>query len=226
MTKEKLQEEQNKETIPEKSKTSFKTILQKKQFNYWKIAFLCLVGIVLGMTVFLASRIFEQRESGLSDSAAIVQREGEPVLSINSNKKQVNALIDFYLTDFQKDSEVQYDFELRNEALLTGEFEILSFPIQFYLYFDPYVTEDGNIQLKAKSLSIGTLNLPMSEVLRMVSRSFKFPEWVEVNAEDQVVLIRLDQFRMQNGLFIKADKINLVDDEIQMSLYLPENKEE
>jgi uncharacterized protein YpmS len=30
---------------------------------------------------------------------------------------------------------------------------------------------------------------------------------------------------MQNGLFLKADKINLVDDEIQVSLYLPESKE-
>jgi uncharacterized protein YpmS len=31
---------------------------------------------------------------------------------------------------------------------------------------------------------------------------------------------------MQNGLFIKANKINLVDDEIQMSLYLPAETED
>ena len=98
---------------------------------------------------------------------------------------------------------------------------MLNFPITFYLYFDPYVTEEGNVQLKAKSLSIGTLDLPTSEVLKMIKRSFKFPEWIEVNADEQIILIRLDQFRMQNGLFIKANKINLVDDEIQMSLYLP-----
>lgn len=194
--------------------------------NYWKIAFLVLVGILLGTTVFFASRVFQQRESGISESAELVKRDGNPVLTINSNKSQVNQLIDFYLTDFQKDQEVKYNFELRNEALLTGQFKVLNFPITFYLYFDPYVTEEGNVQLKAKSLSIGTLDLPTSEVLKMIKRSFKFPEWIEVNADEQIILIRLDQFRMQNGLFIKANKINLVDDEIQMSLYLPAETED
>jgi uncharacterized protein YpmS len=197
-----------------------------KKMNYWKIAFLVLVGILLGTTVFFASRVFQQRETGLSESAELVKRDGNPVLTINSNKSQVNQLIDFYLTDFQKDQEVKYNFELRNEALLTGQFSVLGFPITFYLYFDPYVTEEGNVQLKAKSLSIGTLDLPTSEVLKMIKRSFKFPEWIEVNADEQIILIRLDQFRMQNGLFIKANKINLVDDEIQMSLYLPAETEE
>src|SRR5699024_10420131 len=115
---------------------------------------------LLGTTVFFASRIFQQRETGLNESAELVQREGSPVLTVNSNKSQVNQLIDFYLSDFQKDQEVKYNFELRNEALLTGEFQVLRFPITFYLYFDPYVTEEGNVQLKAKSLSIGTLDLP------------------------------------------------------------------
>ncbi len=212
---------------PNEKKPEPKTLVkQGKIINYWKIAFLALTGLLIGTTVFFASRIFQQRESGLNESTELVQREGSPVLTVNSNKSQVNQLIDFYLSDFQKGQDVTYDFELRNEALLTGEFQVLGFPITFYLYFDPYVTEEGNVQLKAKSLSIGTLDLPTSEVLKMIKRSFKFPEWIEVNADEQVILIRLDQFRMQNGLFIKANKINLVDDEIQMSLYLPAESED
>lgn len=213
-------------TNQKQSETTAKVKPAKKTINYWKIAFLVLVGVIIGTTVFFATRIFQQRESGLNESTELVQREGSPVLTVNSNKSQVNQLIDFYLEDFQKDQDVKYDFELRNEALLTGEFQVLGFPITFYLYFDPYVTEEGNVQLKAKSLSIGTLDLPTSEVLKMIKRSFKFPEWIEVNADEQIVLIRLDQFRMQNGLFIKANKINLVDDEIQMSLYLPAESED
>ena len=108
--------------------------------------------------------------------------------------------------------------------MLTGEFEILTFPVTFYLYFDPYVMENGNVQLRAKSLSIGTLNLPVSEVMKMVKRNFKFPEWIEVNSEEQNIMIRLDKFQMGNGLFMKANRINLLDDEIQFSLYLPKDK--
>ena len=77
---------------PEKTATT-----NKKAFNYWKIAFLVLVGILLGTTVFFASRIFQQRETGLNESAELVQREGSPVLTVNSNKSQVNRLIFTYL---------------------------------------------------------------------------------------------------------------------------------
>ena len=79
---------------------------------------------------------------------------------------------------------------------------------------------NGNVQLKAKSLSIGTLGLPIKEVLKFAKRSYKLPKWVEINPDDQTVLLRLDQFRMQNGLFVRAEKINLVDDDIRMNIYL------
>ena len=80
-----------------------------------------------------------------------------------------------------------------------------------------------HVQLKAKSLSIGTLGLPIKEVLKFAKRSYKLPKWVEINPDDQTVLLRLDQFRMQNGLFIRAEKINLVDDDIRMNIYLPKD---
>lgn len=101
---------------------------------------------------------------------------------------------------------------------------MLGHDIPFYLYFDPYVMANGNVQLKAKSLSIGTLGLPIKEVLKFAKRSYKLPKWVEINPDDQTVLLRLDQFRMQNGLFVRAEKINLVDDDIRMNIYLPKEK--
>lgn len=196
-------------------------LLEKKQVNRWKVAFLVFLAVVIGSGVFLGSRLFADREINYQKSPEIVQRDGEPVLSVNANKKQVNQLIDFYLDDFQKGQEVKYDFVLENEAMLSGEFSVLGFPMKFYLYFDPYVMENGNVQLRAKSMSIGTFGLPMEEVMRITKRSFKFPEWIEMDPDEKTVMVRLDQFRMQNGLFIRANKINLVDDEIQASLYLP-----
>src|SRR5699024_9706915 len=138
--------------------------------------------------------------------------------TISSNKAQVNQLISFFLEEYLKDSEVKYDFVLENEAMLTGEFKVLGFPVTIYLYFDPYVMEDGNVQLRVKSLSVGTLDLPLKEVLKLVKRSFKFPEWIEMDTEAETMLLRLDQFQLENGMFIKANRINLLDDEIQFSL--------
>ena len=188
--------------------------------NPWKWAFLALVVLILGSGLFVTTRIFSIRESHYTQKTTAV-RAGDPVLTISSNKAQVNQLISFFLEEYLKDSEVKYAFVLENEAMLTGEFKVLGFPVTIYLYFDPYVMEDGNVQLRVKSLSVGTLDLPLKEVLKLVKRSFKFPEWIEMDTEAETMLLRLDQFQLENGMFIKANRINLLDDEIQFSLYLP-----
>lgn len=195
----------------------------KQTINRWKVAFIVLIALIIGSFAFVFVRITQIREPNYKPVPELVEKGGTPVVAIQSKKKQVNALIDFYLSDFQKGSNITYKFYLENEAMLNGTFEILGHSIQFYLYFDPYVMDDGNVQLKAKSLSIGTLGLPMKEILKFVQRDYKLPNWVEVNPDDSTILLRLDQFRMQNGLFIRAEKINLVDDDIRMNIYLPKD---
>ncbi|WP_181041717.1 YpmS family protein [Enterococcus faecalis] len=212
------------EEKPKTSKSIKKTQPTNLKRNPWKIAFLVLVGLIIGSVAFVTFRATQVREPDLKKIPAIVEKEGEPVVTIQSKKQQVNKLIDFYLADFQKGSEIKYKFYLENDALLNGTFQVLGHDIPFYLYFDPYVMANGNVQLKAKSLSIGTLGLPIKEVLKFAKRSYKLPKWVEINPDDQTVLLRLDQFRMQNGLFVRAEKINLVDDDIRMYIYLPKEK--
>ncbi|MHC5229431.1 YpmS family protein [Enterococcus sp. LJL99] len=221
MTDEKVTEKAK--TTKKKKQRSLKEpkVENKKNLNKWKVAFLILAGLVLGSLLFFTIRVTQIREPNLTKTETIAEKDGTPVLSVQSNKKQVNALIDFYLEDFQKGSDIKYQFYLENEALLNGTFDVLGHPIQFYLYFEPYVMDNGNVQLKAKSLSLGTLGLPIKEVLKFVQRDYKLPKWVEVAPDEKTILLRLDQFQMQNGLFLRAEKINLVDDEISMNIYLP-----
>ncbi|WP_313629213.1 YpmS family protein [Enterococcus italicus] len=207
-----------------KNQTTSKSFSLKK-INGWMVAFFVLLGVVVGSGIVVANRILEPREVLTSNSAKLVERDGSPVVTIESTKQQVNELIAFYLQDYSEKSGLDYTFTLENQALLNGQFKVLGMPVNFYLYFDPYVMENGNVQLKAKSLSIGTLGVPIKEVMKLVKRSYKLPSWIEIKPSDGTVLIRLDQFRMQNGLFIKAEKIDLVDDEIKASLYLPASDE-
>lgn len=207
-----------------KNQTTSKSFSFKK-INGWMVAFFVLLGVVVGSGIVVANRVLEPREVLTSNSAKLVERNGSPVVTIESTKQQVNELIAFYLQDYSEKSGLDYTFTLENQALLNGQFKVLGMPVNFYLYFDPYVMENGNVQLKAKSLSIGTLGVPIKEVMKLVKRSYKLPSWIEIKPSDGTVLIRLDQFRMQNGLFIKAEKIDLVDDEIKASLYLPASDE-
>lgn len=207
-----------------KRNTEKKKFSWPKKVNKWKVAFLILLGIVIGSAGFFFYRAGQIRED--IPSATNSKRAGTPVLSVQSSKDQLNSLMDFYLENYQKKADVTYQFRLENQALLTGQFKILGQPITFYLYFDPFVTDDGNVLLKADSLSIGTLSLPIKQVMSMIEKNFKFPKWVQFDTKEQTVLLRLDQFKMDNGLFVKAERINLVEDDIQVSLYLPSDKKE
>ena len=85
--------------------------------------------------------------------------------------------------------------------------------------------EDGNIQLKARNISLGSLQLPISYVMKQLEHVLDIPKWVEFNSEETYIIVHLDQLPLKNGLRLKADRINLVDDDIRMSVYLPiENK--
>lgn len=192
------------------------------KLNPWKAAFLFLVAVLIGGFLLLFTRLTQERENVSQIIAENVVREGDPVITINSNKEQVNRFVDFYLADLQKDAEQQYQFVLKNEALLTGEFDLLGFPVSFYLYFDPFVMANGNIHLKAKSLSIGALGLPINQVLKMIQNNSEIPEWIDIQRKEEMIILRLDQFELKNGMFFRADKINLVDNEIQLNVYLPE----
>lgn len=192
------------------------------KLNPWKAAFLFLVAVLIGGFLLLFTRLTQERENVSQIIAENVVREGDPVITINSNKEQVNRFVDFYLADLQKDAKQQYQFVLKNEALLTGEFDLLGFPVSFYLYFDPFVMANGNIQLKAKSLSIGALGLPINQVLKMIQNNSEIPEWIDIQPKEEMIILRLDQFELKNGMFFRADKINLVDNEIQLNVYLPE----
>ena len=192
------------------------------KLNPWKAAFLFLVAVLIGGFLLLFTRLTQERENVSQIIAENVVREGDPVITINSNKEQVNRFVDFYLADLQKDAEQQYQFVLKNEALLTGEFDLLGFPVRYYLYFDPFVMANGNIQLKAKSLSIGALGLPINQVLKMIQNNSEIPEWIDIQPKEEMIILRLDQFELKNGMFFRADKINLVDNKIQLNVYLPE----
>lgn len=197
------------------------------KINGWKIATLVLLGLILGGAFYLKSLISADREAQYQEPKyETVDQEGVQVIAMETNKAKVNQLIDHYLQEYLTNDQIQYQFYLENQALLKGTFELLGYPMNFYLYFEPYVMDDGNVQLKAKSVSIGTLGIPVKEVLRYIRNSFDFPEWIEINLDEQTMVIHLDQFSLAAGLRIKADKINLVDDDIRFNLYLTDGTQQ
>lgn len=191
--------------------------------NPWKTAFILLLAIIIGLTIVIGYRISTPRMT-YNKTVPKIETKAEPIFDINMKKKQVNEVLNYFLKEMMDKSGVDYSFNLENEALVDGTFSLLGHETHFYLYFEPYVLNDGNIQLKAKSLSVGSLSVPIPAMINYISSTTDLPDWVEIDAEKQVINLHLNKFTMENGMSIRAKKINLIDDEITFSMYLSKDK--
>ena len=195
----------------------------KKKIKRWQISLLVIAGIIIGIFAVLVVRINSKREPELATkNTGVVSKES--TFQVQLTKSQTNELLNYYLNEFQKDSKVKYSFVLENQALLQGTFPFMGHDLIFYLYFEPTVTDGGNVQLKAKSISIGTLSLPISELMKYVKTQFKLPAWVIVNSKDEIIELHLNEFQLKGGMYLGAEKIDLLGDEIKFNVFLPTKK--
>jgi uncharacterized protein YpmS len=67
-----------------------------KKINGWKVAFLVLIGVILGGVIFSTVRIFTARETNLPSSAETTVPKGSPVLTMNTNKKKLNTVMEYF----------------------------------------------------------------------------------------------------------------------------------
>lgn len=196
------------------------TTTDRLKKNPWKIAFITLTAILLGIVLFVAFQGGRQREQVYQETQPSLNTL-KPSFSVQLKKEQVNELISYYLNDFLSDSGVKYKFYLEEQAMLNGTFDILGYDLQFYLYFDPFVMENGDVQLKAKNLSLGKLPLPIKQIMSFAKKKFEIPDWVEISPEEEIVTLHLSQFEMKNKMKISAEKMNLIDDDIRFNVYIP-----
>ena len=194
----------------------------KKPLNWWKWLFIALVAILLGSGAYLGVKLTTPPPADTS-SEQLIKRD--PTFAINLKKLQVNAVISYYLNHYLKDSKIKYEFDLDDQAILKGKFKLLGYPVPFSIYFDPYVKENGDVQLKARRMAIGSLSVPIKTVMNYIGNSYKFPKWVVLDSKQKTILLKLNQFKMKNGMQIKATRIDLPNDKIDLNVYIPQFNE-
>lgn len=189
----------------------------------WKISFFALLGMILAILTFLSIRIFTIRED---DSLfERTNKTGEAIFQVSLNKKQTNDIINFYLDKVQKDSEIKYSFVIEDQALLKGVFKFLGHDVNFYLYFKPYIIENGDVLLKATSLSIGTLSLPISDLMKYISKNYKIPDYVLIDPENESMTVYTNQITVPGDMYFEASEIDLINDIFKFNAYLPIEEE-
>lgn len=197
-----------------------KKIKQAGPVNIWKWVCLVLVGLLLGGGIFVASKIFvTPAENKL---AADVSQADEPVFNVDLTKQQANRIVGYSLKHYLKNDDMKYTFKLTDEAVLGGQFTFLGAKVPFTLSLEPFVLENGDVQLKAQSLAIGALPVPISQVMNFIGNDYKIPNWISLDTKKETITLHLSKYRVKSGFSLRANQIDLDKNQINFSVYLPD----
>lgn len=186
--------------------------------NKWKVAFLTLVGVLVVCIIFLAIMIFKPVEK----SPIIKKKEREEVpFVVTTNREDLTKLINHYLEKEGLNGPIHYEINIADQVELYGTLPIFNTDIQMKLSFEPIALENGDLLLKQKEISIGQLPLPVSYVMNFIANQYNFPEWVDINPEDEEIYVHLTKMDLKNGMLIEAITFDLEQNIIQFNLLLP-----
>lgn len=197
---------------------------RSRGINVWKWAFFIFLVLIVSVLFWIGWQLRPTEESTQSiGTEEFVPVEGdELVFEMTSNRQQLNRVVNLYLSSELGEDFSGYAFTVDENVELSGIFQVFNFDVDFSLYMDPYVMEDGNLQLRATSIQLGAFELPTGLAMNVISQQLDLPEWVRINSEEQIILVALNEFELENGASLRMNRIDLEADDITIDIVLPE----
>ncbi len=186
----------------------------------WKTSFLILLTIngliIMGIALLLfispdQDPIPETKDQHISASEFLIQ----------TNKQDLNKLINHYIEKEGLNGPVHYNVLLTNEVELFGEVKVFSESMQLKMTFEPRALENGDLVLEQKTLSIGGLPVPVSYILTFIRDYYKLPDWVTIHPNDKQIYVALQKMRLNGDIQFRVEEFNLEDDQISMRMLVP-----
>lgn len=195
---------------------------QKKHRNPWKWAFFTLLIVIVAAAGITLSKVVAPVNEPAQQAAYSPTNTS---VEVNLSRAQVNALSANYLNRFLKDKKVKYRFIVgKKYATLIGQTKFLGAKVQFALNFIPQRLSNGNILLKARGLSVGQLNVPISFVMGYIKNSYHLPNWVYINQKKKTVVLDLNKYSRHRSLHYAAEELNMNDGQFKFLISIPNNK--
>lgn len=184
--------------------------------NFWKYLFFLILAFNIALIAVVGFQVTRHRDQEVLEQVKVIKGVNK-VAEISTTTEQLNSVINKYLGNFQG-KEMTYKFYLSDKAVLEGSYRIFGKEIPLYVYFEPYALNDGTVNLKVTSISIGTLSLPAKTVLNYIKGAYKLPKFVTIKSEKQEVLIDLPQIAIAKDTFLQANKIDFKNDKFVFNL--------
>lgn len=186
--------------------------------NWWQWSFILLLALNMAFLVLIATRLIQVREP---ESQQIISNKEKNIRvgQLTTTRESLNKTVASYLNQ-QKDKKVSYQlYASRSSIIFEGKYQLLGYEVPLYVYFQPIAQANGDIQLLVTSISAGTLPLPEAEVLQYIKSSYKIPSFVTMTPKKASIMIHLNQLDNDVGFFLKAKKLDLVNDNISFEIF-------
>lgn len=212
--------------MSKEEKRTKRQVNPSKTFNGWKWAFIGLTLLIIFFFIYLLLMFqpVPTHSSSKNDiDNATPKEENMITLTTSIHTEDVEWLMNTYLEEAVGEDYSNYRVALTNQFELHGEVEFLGFDIPFVLYFDPYVLENGNIQLRGDAVEVGRFSLPIQTVMRLFANQAEIPEFVGFDTEQEMIYVYLNRLFEEYSFDLRLQKIDLEADDIQIDLYLNED---
>ncbi|SFC64031.1 Uncharacterized protein YpmS [Alkalibacterium subtropicum] len=190
----------------------------------WKWAFIILLLINIGVMIWLAVQldIFTDNEPVQMDTEEFVVSDEAIPFEVVSDKAQVERVINLYLQEELGERYSGFTVTVDELVEMEGPLNLFGFDVDFGLYMEPFVMDNGNLQLRAQRIQLGALDLPIDIALNILDQQLDLPEWIQIDSEEAFVLVAFDAFSLENDTQLRLKRIDLEADDIRLDIILPE----
>ena len=174
--------------------------------NWWKVGTIALLTLIVVALVFIGVKAIAPTRVAATAQPTTAETTN---INVTLNKKQVNALADYYVNKSLSGQSMKYRFQVTDHAMLTGSTKVLGASVNFALLFKPTVLPSGDVKLTAQKLSIGSLPVPVSFVMNYVAKNYPLPKWVAMDSGKKTMTLHLTRIGNGKKLSYAAKKIDL-----------------
>ncbi|AVI94197.1 YpmS family protein [Oenococcus oeni] len=178
--------------------------------NKWFLAFWSLLAIILIMVFSIFFALFSDSYQS-KDSRSSIQ-DSDATFNVVLTRKQVNAISAKFLKE-QKIKNLSISADSK-QVYVYGDIKFLGSKLNVGVVFDPSVTKNGNVLLKAKKLVAGSMPLPIGTVMSYIKATTDLPSFIGIDSSKKDISINLAKMKTGKLLAFKAKTINLPENKI------------
>ena len=182
---------------------------KKSSVNWWKWAFL---GLVLVLILFVVQLMgsFQSVSINEPNNNEVTHTDQEMVFTATANREDTEQFINTFLSTVLDEEENNFSVELKDQLLVHGQLEVFQLNVPFTISFDPYILENGNVQLRASAVELGTFSLLVGATMSLVADQFYVPDFIAIDSEEEMIVINLNEFNKEQNISVEMVRIDLL----------------